>query len=102
MVTGRSVGSVLCVRAFLRATKTKTRRDLPALAAAGVALAITMALVHAGRLPIFAAIAMAVFAVRSFVLLVAVRPAWPARKIGMMEAILGAAFVLGLAISWNN
>ena len=64
-------------------------------AAAGVALAQT------GLAPWTAVLALAVLAARAFALLVFPRPALRARTIGMIEAGLGAAFVLMVALSWN-
>lgn len=100
LMIGRAVPSVMCVRAFLRAAKTGTRRDAPALIAAVVAVAVA-ALFHVrGVAPCFALIAAVLFAARTVVLLVA-RPGWRARSIGMAEALLGIGFVAGLALSWG-
>lgn len=101
VVLGRSVPSVLCVRAFLRAAKTGVRHDAPALIAACLAAAASLVLVHVNAVPFVALVAMAGFAARAFALLVIVRPTWRARTVGMSEAILGVAFVIGLAIAWR-
>jgi hypothetical protein len=89
------------VRAFLRATKTGVRRDLPALVTAGVALAGAALLHHRGVVPLFAVMAMLVFFLRALAVLVLVRPKWRASRIGMIEAVLGIGFVVGLAIAWR-
>jgi hypothetical protein len=41
------------------------------------------------------------FALRTFVLLVVVRPAWRARTVGILEAVLGVMFVAAMAIVWR-
>jgi hypothetical protein len=101
LMVGRSVPSVLCVRAFLRSAKTGRQENGLALGASVVTLIIALVLVARGIIPLFAGVALAVFAVRAWMLLVALRPAWRARTVGMIEAVLGVAFVLGLAITWN-
>lgn len=101
VMIARSVPAVLCVRAFLRAAKTGIRHDGAALTGAFAALAATTALVHVGLVPVFALVAMIGFALRAGVLLIVVRPAWRARTVGMMEAILGLIFVAGLALAWR-
>ena len=102
VVLGRSVPSVLCVRAFLRAAKTGVRRDGAALVAASVALAVAAVLVAHALAPFFAVVVMVGFTVRAFALLVVIRPAWRARSVGMMEAILGLVFVAGVALAWGG
>ena len=100
LMTARAAPSVACVRAFLRAAKTGVRRDAPALIAAVGGLLAGCWLVRAGIAPRFAAVALAVFAVRTLALLVLLRPAWRARTLGMIETVLGVGFVVGLAATW--
>jgi hypothetical protein len=102
IMVGRSVPSVLCVRAFLRAAKSGTRRDGPCLIASGIALAAAVALVQRGLAPPLALLALAGLTVRALALLVVVRPAWRARTVGMGETVLGVVFVLGLAATWQT
>lgn len=101
LMVGRSVPSVLFVRAFLRAAKTGVRRDAPALVAAGVALTGAALLYYVGIAPLAAVIAMLVFLLRALIVLAVFRPAWRARRIGMIEVMLGVAFVAGLAVVWH-
>ena len=98
---GRAVPSVLAVRAYLRAAKTGVRRDAPALFAAALAVGACAFAVTLHAAPASALVAMLGFAGRSIGLLVVVRPAWRARTVGMIEAALGVAFVLLLALTWN-
>ena len=93
---------MLFVRAFLRASKTRVRRDAPALVSTSVALAAAGFLHQRGIAPLFAVMAMFVFFLRALAVLVVFRPAWRASRIGMIEAALGIAFVAGLAIAWRT
>jgi hypothetical protein len=95
LMLGRSVPTVLCVRACLRAAKTGERRTGPALLAAGLALTTGYALARAQLLPGTALVLLAMLAVRSGVLLIYPRPKLRARTLGLIEAILGLAFVVG-------
>ncbi len=99
LMVARSVPSVLFVRAFLRAAKTGVRRDALALAMASVAFVGSVLLHDSGIAPLFAVLAMLVFLLRALAVLVVFRPAWRARRIGMIEAVLGAAFVVGMAVT---
>ena len=71
---------------------------LLALAVAGFAFASAFA--SAGFAPWLGAGFAALFVVRSYALLVWLRPAWRARTLGMVETALGLAFVAGLAATW--
>ena len=62
----------------------------PAFVAASVAIPVTFELVRRELVPMLALVAMVIFAARTFALLVIVRPAWRARTVGMMEAIMGS------------
>ena len=98
---GRSVPTMLCVRAAVRGTKTGVRRNGPALVATFLALAVATVLVRAGLAPQAAAVGLAILAVRAVVLLLWPRPALRARTLGMAEAGLGAFFVFSVAASWR-
>ena len=101
LMTARAVPSVATVRAFLRAAKTGVRRDSLALLATGAALVVAGYLVMRGVAPWFTLAAMLIFAARTVVLLVLIRPGWRARTLGMLETFLGLGFVLGLAATWS-
>ena len=100
LMTFRSAPSVAAVRAFLRAAKTGERRDAAALALAVAGFAFASAFASAGFAPWLGAGFAALFVVRSYALLVWLRPAWRARTLGMVETALGLAFVAGLAATW--
>ena len=101
VMLGRTVPSVLGVRACLRAAKTGERRAGPAVAGAAFALAGGLGLVRAGHAPATAVACLAVLAARTMFLLVWPRPVWRARTLGMIETVLGAGFVLTVAWAWR-
>jgi hypothetical protein len=97
----RSVPSVLWVRAYLRAKKTGVHRSTPALMTACAAVAVAAALFNANLASTFALAFIVAFAVRTFSLLVIFQPAWRARTVGMIEAIVGVVFIFGLGLTLN-
>ena len=101
LAVGRAVPSVMCVRAFLRAAKTGVPRDAPALVVAVVAVVAAAILFERKVAPLAALLAMIVFATRAFALLVVVRPAWRARTVGIVDAVLGIGFVAVMAVAWR-
>ena len=101
VMCGRSVPTVLAVRALLRAQKTGDRRVVSALVAAGLALVVGVVLARAGLVPRTAAALLALLAARAVVLLVLTRRELRARTIGVMEAALGVIFVAFLAAAWR-
>lgn len=100
VMCGRAVPTVLCVRAALRGRKTGAWDIAPAMASAVFAIAVTLFLSLAGLAPWITVAAMILFAFRAAWLLVAPKPAVRAKTIGMLEAALGAVFVIAVALSW--
>lgn len=98
----RSVPTVLTVRAYLRLQKGRA----PAAAAAWVAnfAAVLACLILAwrGLVPAFAGVIALVFLARSALLLAPWRPAWSAKRVGQLEAVLGVAFLVGLALAYRT
>ncbi len=101
VMLGRAVPTVLCVRAVLRPTKTGKPCRAPALVATGVALGGGIALVAAGLAPRMVTLALAVLTGRTVALLVYPRPRLRARTLGLIEALLGLAFVIVVAVGWR-
>ncbi len=102
VMLGRAVPTVLCVRAMLRGAKTGEHRPGMALATAALALAAGVWLAAGGYAPWSAAALLGVLAVRAGAWLVFPRPALRARTLGMIEAVLGVAFVLVAGLGWNS
>jgi hypothetical protein len=91
---------VLAVRSYLRMAKGGApRRGLPLLVAA-VAWAFSLGLVLTGHAPVIAGWFGSILFARVAWLLGPWRPLWPAKRIGMMEAVLGLIYVAGLAATW--
>ncbi len=93
LAMARSVPTVLVVRAFLRVAKGAARSWLP-LQAAGLALVAVSALSWSGLVPMSAALGALILFARAAWLLGPSRPDWPAKRVGMMEAMLGVLYVL--------
>lgn len=101
VMCGRAVPTVLCVREALRGAKSGVTHRIPALLAAFLAVAVAAPLVAVGAAPWMSVAALAVLALRALALLVFPRPALRARSIGMIEAMLGVAFVAVVGIAAN-
>lgn len=98
VMLARTVPTVLTIRAVLRGRKSgEYRFALPTGASvAGVIIAAMSA-----DVPRTAVVLLAAFAVRAAVWLVYPRPGLRASTVGMIEAALGAAFVLAVGIAWR-
>jgi hypothetical protein len=100
VMLARALPTVLVVRATVRARKTHEKPSLMPLAVAIVAAAAAVFLARADLAPRIAIVATLVLALRAFVFLAFPRPALRASTIGMIEALLGAAYVLTLGLAW--
>lgn len=85
----RNVPTVLTVRAFLRSGKGQAAGAVLPLAASGAAFAVVSLLAGRGLVPAAAVAVSALFLGRTVWLVTTARPAWPARRVGMLEAALG-------------
>ena len=100
LTLARSVPTVLVVRTYLRLNKGQTATLFPALATATGALLLILALGWSRLVPVAAVGLGLVFWLRGW-WLVAVRPAWTARRVGLFEAGLGLAGVAVLALAYG-
>lgn len=100
LALARSVPAVLAVRSYLRMAKGGAPRRVLPLLAAGAALAASVGLVLTAHAPFIAGLLAAVLFARVLWLLGPWRPVWPAKRIGMMEAVLGLIYVGLLAAAW--
>lgn len=100
-MAARAVPTVMLVRAYLRAAKTGRSRVAPALSVSSVALAVAVLIWWLGQLPAAVVVALGLFWARAFALLVFPRPALRARTLGLVELALGAAYVIGLGLTWS-
>jgi hypothetical protein len=100
LVLARSVSAVVTVRSYLRTAKGGAAApDWPVFlsAATGVVLA---GLAIADAAPAIAIVFGALFFARTLWLVGPWRPAWPARRVGQLEAGLGALYIILLAAAW--
>lgn len=100
LMCGRAVPTVLCIRAALRSAKKIKVSTTPALLSAGLALEVAVVLARQGVAPWFAVIATALLALRAFLWLGVPRPTLRGSTLGMIEAVLGVMFVVGVAATW--
>lgn len=101
LMLARSLPTVLVVRAYLRIQKGRPPARTAAWFAALLALAGPLAAVAADLAPFAVAPLAAVLFARAAWLLSPWRPDWPARRIGLLEAAMGALWLLGLALAYR-
>jgi hypothetical protein len=100
LMLARTVPTVLVVRTCLRLGKGQTATRLVPVAAGTAALLLIVALVWRHLVP-FAAIGPGViFWLRGAWLVSAFRPGWTARRIGVIEAVLGSLQLIVLALAY--
>lgn len=96
----RSVPTIMTVRTSLRLRKSQAARPSMAIVTSVAALAVVVVLAAEKVVPIFAAIGAAFLLARTVWLVTSFRPQWSAKHIGMMEAVVGAAYVAGIASAY--
>lgn len=100
LALARSVPTVLVVRTCLRRVKGAfAARGVPLQAAALAALAAGGLAVR-GSVPVIAGLLGAALLLRSLWLLGPWAPAWPAKRLGMMEAAFGLIYIGLISASW--
>jgi len=100
LALARSVPAVLAVRGYLRLAKGGAARRVLTGMVAACALGVACVLTATGLAPLSAVVLAALLFVRVLWLLGPWRPAWPAKRVGMMEAALGLLYVAVLAATW--
>lgn len=101
VMLARNFPTVLTVRTYLRANKGGEANPLWPILAATLALAGVAALARAHLAPWTAAGLGTVLLARTLFFVTPLRPAWPARRVGFIEAGLGVAYVGLIALSWR-
>ncbi|AOS43326.1 hypothetical protein Verru16b_00369 [Lacunisphaera limnophila] len=102
VAAARSLPAILTVRSCLRSAKGEPAGAGLSVWSAGVALLVLVALVTAKLSPAVAAGCGAVLFTRTLWLTGPWRPAWPARRIGQMEAALGLLYVVMISSLWPS
>jgi hypothetical protein len=101
LTLARSVPTVLTVRTYLRLGKGESMSALPSLAAVSAAFTLVAFLAFQGLVPSVAVALSAMLWTRTGWLLSSLRPTWPARKVGIMEAVLGVIQIGILATAYH-
>ena len=101
LALARSAPTVLTVRTYLRLGKGEDPSAFPSLVAAGVAFATVALLARQGLVPSVAVAVSTVLLLRTGWLVSPLRPHWPARQLGVMEAILGVIHLTVLAAAYH-
>jgi hypothetical protein len=98
----RGVPTVLTVRTSLRLGKGQAGGAFAAMLAAGLAAAGLIILAQKQLVPWLAAGFATLFLLRTAWLVTPLRPVWPARRIGLIESILGALYVGAIALAYHH
>ena len=102
VMAGRSVPTVMTVRAYLRRNKGQPVPRTPALAASVLALAGCLVLCRMHLAPWTAGLMTALLLARAMALLIVTGPRIPASRVGLAEAVFGGILVLVVALSWSR
>jgi hypothetical protein len=97
----RNVPTVLAVRCYLRLQKRQPTSVAGAIATAGFTTGVIAVLARQGLMPGVALALSFLLLARTLWLVLPIRPDWPAKRIGMLEAVLGLACVLGLGLAYR-
>ena len=89
VMLARSVPTILTLRAYLRLGKGKTVNPVPVIAISSMGFILVALLAWRQLIPAVAVLVNAGFWLRTLWLVTSRRPDWPARHIGIMEAVLG-------------
>lgn len=100
LALARNVPTVLVVRTCLRRAKGAFAVRTVPLQASALALVAAVALVARSLAPTVAGVLVAALLLRALWLLGPWAPAWPAKRLGMMEAAAGVIYVVLISASW--
>ena len=100
VMLARNFPTVLTVRTYLRLNKGGSAHPLWSIFAAVLVLRGLLALARRHLAPWTASGLAAVLLARPSCLVTPLRPAWPARRVGFLEAGIGVAYVGLIALTW--
>jgi len=100
VMLARNFPTVLTVRTYLRLNKGGVAHPLWPIVAGSLALLGLLALGRLHLVPWTASVLAAVLLARTLFFVTPLRPAWPARRVGFLEAGIGVAYVGLIALSW--
>jgi len=101
VMLARSVPTVLTVRAFLRLGKGREANPLPPRIASSLGFILVALLAWQNLVPAAAVWVNAVLWLRTLWLVSSRRPDWPARRVGIMEAVLGVIHLGALTAAYH-
>lgn len=100
LMLSRSLPTVLTVRTYLRHAKGLPAHPAAALLAATGAFAVIAGLGLLAVVPAAGAVLAAGLFLRSVIFVSALRPAWTAKRVGQLEAVMGLVYLGGLAAAY--
>jgi hypothetical protein len=101
IAVARNVPTVLTVRSFLRLQKRQKTWPVAAVVAAGFSTGALAVLARQGLVPLAAALVSALLLARTLALVLPIRPDWPARRVGILEAVLGVVQLLAVGLAYR-
>jgi hypothetical protein len=102
LMLARSVPTVLTIRYYLRKQKRQHTTPHGALGVALGALVLTGVLAGSGAIPVAALAAVAVLTARALWFISPLRPIWSAKRVGMLEGVLGLGYLVALAAIYHS
>jgi hypothetical protein len=100
LMLARSIPTVLTVRTYVRSAKGKSTSAGPALLCAIASLLGVAALAIFHQIPVLACGFVALLVLRSTLFLSPLAPTWSAKRVGLLEAILGLTYLAGLTAAY--
>ncbi|MCP5530195.1 MAG: YwiC-like family protein [Opitutaceae bacterium] len=100
LMLARSLPTVLIIRTYLRRRKGHAVSTAPAVSVTALTLAALLTLAATAAVPWIAVLLITLAALRVLLLVPALAPDWPARRIGIGEACFGLLFLLTTSIAW--
>lgn len=96
----RSLPTVLTVRTYLRQAKGLPATPVLAITTAAAAFAGIYLLESKDIVPVAGWVLAAGLLLRAIIFLSPLRPVWPAKRVGMLEGVLGVVYLGGLALAY--
>lgn len=98
----RSLPTVLTVRTYLRQAKGLSSTPVAAFISATGALVLIIALGASAIVPVVVSVLVAGLLFRTIIFLAPLRPAWPAKRVGILEGVIGVVYLSGLTLAYSG
>lgn len=102
IMLARSLPTVLIIRTYLRRRKGSPAGPTPAVLTTLITIGMISALALVGHAPWAAVVLVLIAALRLGLLVPAWQPDWPAKRLGIAEAVFGLAYVLLIAAAFHQ